>query len=55
MIQEEIERKLLDFRELSFPEYTKRNGIIKEATQMVSAITGARRVGQEHKGITGCR
>jgi uncharacterized protein len=51
MIQEEIERKLLDFRELSFPEYTKRNCIIKEATQMVSAITGARRVGKSIRAL----
>jgi predicted AAA+ superfamily ATPase len=51
MIQEEIERKLLDFRELNFPEYTKRNCIIKEATQMVSAITGARRVGKSTRAL----
>jgi len=51
MIQEEIERKLLDFRDLSFPEYTKRNGIIKEATQMVSAITGARRAGKSIRAL----
>lgn len=51
MIQEEIERKLLDFRELNFPEYTKRNCIIKEANQMVSAITGARRVGKSIRAL----
>ena len=51
MIQEKIERKLLDFRELSFPEYTKRNGIIKEAAQMVSAITGARRAGKSIRAL----
>ncbi|MFN8256629.1 MAG: ATP-binding protein [Bacteroidales bacterium] len=46
MIQQEIERKLLDFREINFPAYTSRNSIIKEAPLMVSTIIGARRVGK---------
>jgi uncharacterized protein len=51
IIQEEIERKLLDFRELSFPEYTRRNVVVKEAAQVVSTIIGARRAGKSTRAL----
>jgi uncharacterized protein len=51
MIQQEIERKLLDFMELGIPEYTRRNSVIKEARQMVSTIIGARRVGKSIRAL----
>ena len=51
MIEQEIERKIEDFRELGIPEYIKREGLVPVAGNMVSTIIGARRAGKSFRAI----
>jgi len=51
MIEQEIERKIGDFRELGLPSYFPRNGRIHSVDYMVSTIIGARRSGKSFRMI----
>jgi predicted AAA+ superfamily ATPase len=51
MIEQEIERKIEDFRELGIPEYIKREGLVPVADNIVSTIIGARRAGKSFRAI----
>jgi len=49
MFQQEIERKIADFRELGIPTYICREGVIHQADRMVSTVIGARRAGKSFR------
>ena len=49
MIEQEIERKIEDFKELGFPEYTPRHNRINFVDNMVSTVIGARRAGKSFR------
>ncbi len=49
MIEQEIERKLLDFRDLGFPNYIPRSERINFVDNMVSTVIGARRAGKSFR------
>jgi hypothetical protein len=51
MIEQEIERKIGDFRELGLPHYFPRNGRIHRVDYMVSTVIGARRSGKSFRLI----
>jgi predicted AAA+ superfamily ATPase len=51
MIEQEIGRKLADFRELGFPDYIPRAGRIHRVPNMVSVLIGARRVGKSFQAM----
>lgn len=46
MIEQELQRKIEDFRELEIPEYVSREGGIHLLDRMVSTVIGARRSGK---------
>ena len=43
MIEQELERKFADFRELGPMPYVKRSGTLNLADRMVATVVGARR------------
>ncbi len=49
MIEQEIERKIGDFRDIGLPDYFPRNGRIHWVDHMVSTIIGARRAGKSFR------
>ena len=49
MIEQEIERKLCDFKDLGFPNYIPRHGRINFVDNMVSTVIGARRAGKSFR------
>ena len=51
MVEQEIARKLADFRELGFPDYIQREGRIHRVRNMVSVLIGARRVGKSFQAM----
>ena len=51
MIEQEIERKIGDFRELGLPRYFPRTGRIHRVDYMVSTVIGARRSGKSFRLI----
>jgi predicted AAA+ superfamily ATPase len=51
MIEQEIGRKLADFRELGFPDYIPREGRVHRVRNMVSVLIGARRVGKSFQAM----
>ncbi len=51
MIEQEIERKLRDFRELGIPPLVPRECPIHTADRMVSTIVGARRAGKSFRAM----
>ena len=51
MFEQEIERKIGDFRELGFPDFIPRESHLQMADNMVSTIIGARRAGKSYRTI----
>lgn len=51
MFEQEIERKIGDFRELCFPEFIPRESRLQMADSMVSTIIGARRAGKSYRTV----
>lgn len=51
MFEQEIERKIGDFRELGFPEFIPRESRLQMADNMISTIIGARRAGKSYRTI----
>ena len=51
MFEEEIERKIFDFRETGIPDYTARDCLINSAERMVSTIIGIRRGGKSFRAL----
>lgn len=51
MIEQELERKIADFREMGFPRYVPREGIVHLADRMVSSVIGARRSGKSFRTL----
>src|SRR5271157_1216617 len=51
MIEEELQRKLQDFRELGLPAYVARAGEIHLVEHMVSTVVGARRAGKSFRAL----
>ncbi|MCF7838391.1 MAG: ATP-binding protein [Candidatus Marinimicrobia bacterium] len=49
MIEQELQRKIQDFRELGIPEYVPREGGIHLLDRMVSTVIGARRSGKSFR------
>ncbi len=49
MIEQEIERKLEDFRELGIPSYIRRNSRLIAVDGMVPTVIGARRAGKSFR------
>jgi len=49
LIEQEIQRKISDFRELGIPDYIPRSGKIHTVSQMVSTVIGARRTGKSYR------
>ncbi len=49
MIEQELQRKIEDFRELGFPTYVARDGDVHLADRMVSSVIGARRSGKSFR------
>lgn len=45
MIEQELQRKIADFRELGLPPYVAREGNLHLVDHMVSTVIGARRSG----------
>jgi len=51
MIEEELRRKIGDFRELGIPAYVPRAGEVHLVDRMVSTIVGARRAGKSFRAL----
>ncbi|MFO7871470.1 MAG: ATP-binding protein [Kiritimatiellia bacterium] len=51
MIEEELQRKIEDFRDLGIPAYVPRTGTIHLVDGMVSTIVGARRAGKSFRAL----
>ncbi|MBN1673526.1 MAG: ATP-binding protein [Kiritimatiellae bacterium] len=51
MFEEEIRRKIGDFRELGWPAYVPRHGRVLMADRMVSTVVGARRAGKSFRAL----
>jgi predicted AAA+ superfamily ATPase len=51
MFEQEIERKIGDFRELGFPDFIPRESHLQMADNMVSTVIGARRAGKSYRTI----
>jgi len=51
VVEQEIERKIEDFRELGIPKYIQRKGKIQSADNMVSTIIGGRRAGKSFRAM----
>ena len=51
MIEQEIERKIEDFRDLGLPEYVPREGRLQFVENMVSTVIGARRAGKSFRAM----
>jgi len=51
VIEQEIKRKISDFRELGFPDYHPRNDTVVFVKNMVSTIIGARRTGKSFRSF----
>ena len=51
MIEQEIERKIEDFRELGIPRYIPRESRLQIVGNMVSTIIGARRAGKSFRAM----
>ncbi len=51
MIEQALAGKMADFRELGFPEYSRREGQIHRAPHVVSILVGARRVGKSFSAM----
>ncbi len=51
MVEEELGRKLADFRVLGIPAYVPREGPVHLADRMVSTIIGARRAGKSFRAL----
>ena len=49
MIDQEIERKIEDFRALGIPDYIPRKGRVELVDNMVSTVIGARRAGKSFR------
>ncbi|MFA5203541.1 MAG: ATP-binding protein [Lentisphaeria bacterium] len=49
MIEQELQRKIADFRELGMPAYVAREGKIHLVNHMVSTVIGARRSGKSYR------
>jgi len=49
MVEQEIERKIEDFRSLGIPKYIPREGRLQLVDNMVSTVIGARRVGKSFR------
>jgi len=49
MVEQEIERKIEDFRNLGIPKYIPREGRLQLVDNMVSTVIGARRVGKSFR------
>ena len=51
MFEQEIQRKVADFREIGFPDYVPRERRVHVADRTVSTIVGARRAGKSFRAI----
>ena len=51
MFDEELQRKISDFRELGIPRYVEREHPVHLADRMVSTIVGARRAGKSFRAL----
>jgi predicted AAA+ superfamily ATPase len=51
MLEQEIQKKLLDFESAGFPNYIKRDEPVNTAELMVSSIVGARRSGKSFRAM----
>jgi hypothetical protein len=51
MLEQEIQRKIEDFRELGLPAYVPREGSVHLVKNAVSTIIGARRVGKSYRAL----
>lgn len=49
MVEQEIERKIENFRNLGIPKYIPREGRLQLVDNMVSTVIGARRVGKSFR------
>lgn len=49
MVEQEIERKIADFRALGIPEHTRRDAVVHLADRTVSTVIGARRAGKSFR------
>ena len=51
MVEQEIERKIEDFRELGIPKYIPREGKLQLVDSMVSTVIGSRRAGKSFRTL----
>jgi predicted AAA+ superfamily ATPase len=51
MVEQEIERKIEDFRELGIPKYIPREGRLQLVDSMVSTVIGSRRAGKTFRTL----
>jgi predicted AAA+ superfamily ATPase len=51
MVEQEIERKIEDFRELGIPKYIPREGRLQLVDNMVSTVIGSRRAGKSFRTL----
>ena len=49
MVEQEIERKIEDFKNLGIPKYVPREGRLQLVDNMVSTVIGARRAGKSFR------
>lgn len=51
MLEQEIQRKIEDFREVGLPHYIPRDGIVHLVKNTISTIIGARRAGKSYRAL----
>ena len=51
MVEQEIERKIEDFRELGIQKYIPREGRLQLVDSMVSTVIGSRRAGKSFRTL----